>query len=828
MLFTLIKLGLFEEFEQYKQLCESKIHLRAKKSKKEPVLDATKTRKSSKSESTRRSSAEMSEEDSHIEKQRQDNILLDNLYHEIEENIEAEKVRIIDLLHVKKHAHLFKGGVTTTFSTSKCFQDLFKVFLREGAAAAKCPHCNSKQPTVRKEGHAKILLSSIDEKTKISKVLHTGVDSDDSNEELDLVEEEDEDVDAASVAPKKSKKAKILHPFEVRENIRLLFEENSGLMNVVFGNIVCNQTTIRIKKKGYEIIKFHPDSFFLEVLPVSPNRFRPENKLSDSTYLHAHTTILQKILTINYELKTMLARAVEVTKSEKKAITLNDTISKWIELQETVNSLYDSSKTGKLNTDKEVCIKQLLEKKEGIFRMKIMGKRVNFAARSVISPDPNLDTNEVGVPLFMAKKLTFPEGVNEANYEKLKQLILNGPSKWPGAVSIEENGNQISLEGSTKEQREAIARSLLENAENKVVYRHLMNKDVLLFNRQPTLHKPSLMSHIARVLPSEQTIRMHYANCSGYNADFDGDEMNLHFLQNHVARAEAYNLSICDKQYILPTNKGPIRGLIQDIILSAVFITMQNTFFEKSEYNQLIYTSLRTLIESDTDIKRLKLLPPAILKPRQIWTGKQVVSTIISIIAEREGISEKLYMTGKGKIDESHLSEINKKDSKVIVQGNELLTGIIDKNSIGATPFGLVHCFYELTDSARTGKLLSGLSRLFCNFLQMHGFTCSLDDLQTTPEFEIARKSLLDKVFSSGVDSLADKLGVSEQLKYRPEWYFFGRDPYESPPEVRLRTILKRKPGKDYLSETNSLSHEIGRRIVTDRNLALIDSEWKG
>lgn len=136
-----------------------------------------------------------------------------------------------------------------------------------------------------------------------------------------------------------------------------------------------------------------------------------------------------------------------------------------------------------MNADTEVCIKQLLEKKEGIFRMKIMGKRVNYAARSVISPDPMLDTNEVGVPLFMAKKLTFPEGVNEANYEKLKKLIINGPGKWPGAMYLEENGKNISLEGSSREQREAIARSLLENAENKTVFRHLMNGDVLLFNR---------------------------------------------------------------------------------------------------------------------------------------------------------------------------------------------------------------------------------------------------------------------------------------------------------------------------------------------------------
>jgi len=108
-----------------------------------------------------------------------------------------------------------------------------------------------------------------------------------------------------------------------------------------------------------------------------------------------------------------------------------------------------------------------------------MGKRVNFAARSVISPDPLLDTNEVGVPLFMAKKLTFPESVNEANANYLKKLILNGPNVHPGAISMEENGKLIYLEKSTLEQRQALARSLLENCENKIVYRHLVSGDVM-------------------------------------------------------------------------------------------------------------------------------------------------------------------------------------------------------------------------------------------------------------------------------------------------------------------------------------------------------------
>jgi DNA-directed RNA polymerase I subunit RPA1 len=112
----------------------------------------------------------------------------------------------------------------------------------------------------------------------------------------------------------------------------------------------------------------------------------------------------------------------------------------------------------------------------------------------------------------------------------------------------------------------------------------MTNGDVLLVNRQPTLHKPSIMAHIARVLPKEQTIRMHYANCNTYNADFDGDEMNLHLCQSYLACSEAYKLMATHKQYIVPTSGKPIRGLIQDSVVSGVFMSSKDTFLNKEQY----------------------------------------------------------------------------------------------------------------------------------------------------------------------------------------------------------------------------------------------------
>jgi DNA-directed RNA polymerase I subunit RPA1 len=245
----------------------------------------------------------------------------------------------------------------------------------------------------------------------------------------------------------------------------------------------------------------------------------------------------------------------------------------------------DSSMASK-NADKEQGgVRQLLEKKEGMFRMKMMGKRVNYGGRSVISPDPYITTDQIGVPAFMARKLTFPESVSSFNAERLRQLVINGTQNHPGANMIEdeESGQLIHLAQLTQNEREGLAKLLTVG--QKVVYRHLQNGDPLLVNRQPTLHKPSIMAHRCRVLPKEQTIRMHYANCSTYNADFDGDEMNIHLPQSYQAHSEAYNLMATHKQYCVPTSGKPIRGLIQDSVVSGVFMSSKDTFLTKEQYN---------------------------------------------------------------------------------------------------------------------------------------------------------------------------------------------------------------------------------------------------
>jgi DNA-directed RNA polymerase I subunit RPA1 len=176
--------------------------------------------------------------------------------------------------------------------------------------------------------------------------------------------------------------------------------------------------------------------------------------------------------------------------------------------------------------------------------LRAQGKRVNYAARSVISPDINIETDEIGVPPVFAKKLTYPEPVNYHNFKLMQQLVINGCRTHPGAVAVEdENGVITSLATKTDEERVAISQLLLQSTPRpanpdrpdvglpttrtpqtyKKVHRHLTNGDIVILNRQPSLHKPSMMCHRVRVLKGEKTIRMHYANCNSYNADFDGD-----------------------------------------------------------------------------------------------------------------------------------------------------------------------------------------------------------------------------------------------------------------------------------------------------------------
>eukprot|EP00884_Botryococcus_braunii_P022722 jgi/Botrbrau1/9133/Bobra.160_3s0008.2 len=448
----------------------------------------------------------------------------------------------------------------------------------------------------------------------------------------------------------------------------------------------------------------------------------------------------------------------------------------WLRLQEAVNCFIDTTSAD--NPPKaSQGIRQLLEKKEGLFRKNMMGKRVNFACRSVISPDPFLDSGEIGVPPYFAVRLSVPERVTSWNVQELRELVIRGAHEHPGAVAVEdEYGRVLSLDKLSRQRREAVAKQLLSRqmvdtpgkaaasavptkqslprtSVSKTVYRHLRDGDVMLTNRQPTLHKPGMMAHRARVLEGERTIRMHYANCNTFNADFDGDEINLHLPQELVARAEGYDIVHADHQYIVPTSGNPVRGLIQDHVVAGVLLTKMDTFLSKAEYEQLVFLACAPTRRKDRMARRPRLLPPTILKPRPLWTGKQVISSVLAYwVGERPPLS----LSAPTKIKAEYWGSAPEEKTVVIYQG-ELLQGTLDKATYGT--HGLVHAVQEVYGDKVAADLTSSLSRLLTLYLQQRGFTCGMDDLLLKPSAEKARADLLRKAELEALRATAEFVG---------------------------------------------------------------------
>ncbi|MBI2669069.1 DNA-directed RNA polymerase subunit A', partial [Candidatus Woesearchaeota archaeon] len=250
-----------------------------------------------------------------------------------------------------------------------------------------------------------------------------------------------------------------------------------------------------------------------------------------------------------------------------------------------------------------------IKSKEGRIRHNLAGKRTDFSARTVISPDPLIQLNEVGVPESVAMSLTVPERVTDWNKAYLRKFVENGPKLYPGAnYIIKPDGRRKAISNETKEE------ILNELDVGYTVERHLINGDIALFNRQPSLHRMSMMCHKVFVLPG-LTFRLNPAVCNPYNADFDGDEMNLHIPQTEEARAEAEILMLVETQIISPRYGLSVVGCIHDGITGNYLLTKE-LVLTRQETVDLLYNCG---IED----------PFGLLSDKDKFDGKEVFSALL-------------------------------------------------------------------------------------------------------------------------------------------------------------------------------------------------------
>ncbi|MHA1958445.1 MAG: DNA-directed RNA polymerase subunit A' [Candidatus Thorarchaeota archaeon] len=351
-------------------------------------------------------------------------------------------------------------------------------------------------------------------------------------------------------------------------------------------------------------------------------------------------------------------------------------------------------------------LSQRLKGKEGRFRSNLSGKRVDFSARTVISPDPNLSMNEVGVPEQIARILTIPHRVTEWN------LYL-----------IRTDGRRVDLR--FVKDRTIIADTIEPGF---VVERHLSSGDIVLFNRQPSLHRMSIMAHEVRVMPY-RTFRLSLYVCPPYNADFDGDEMNLHVPQSEESRAEARVLMRVQEQILSPRYGGPIIGALQDYISAAFLLTRKSSLYTLNQVNQLTATGGYSG----------EIPNPAIKAPVPLWTGKQIFSMFIP---DGINISFKANICRKCKVCKKEDCEF---DSYVVVRDGKLEFGVVDEKAFGAgEPDSLFHRIIKEKGPTTARVFLDSVGRLLVRLITDRGFSMGLDDVTLPKEADRRIKSILE------------------------------------------------------------------------------------
>ena len=481
---------------------------------------------------------------------------------------------------------------------------------------------------------------------------------------------------------------------------------------------------------GFSAEHNRPERMICTVLPVPPPAVRPSvrhetGQRQEDDLTHKLSDIIKR----NNIIKDCIARG---TSTYHTIETMHVPL-----LQYHVATLIDNSIPTMFQAKDRAgrafrSLTERLKHKEGRIRGNLMGKRVDFSARTVITPDPNLSIDELGVPLKIAMNLTFPEIVGPNTRAELQRLVLSGPDVYPGAKQVRkaaEGNRTIRLRGHPDP-----ASIVLEDGD--VVERHLLNGDWVLFNRQPSLHKMSMMAHRVRVMPYH-TFRLNVMACSSYNADFDGDEMNMHVPQSLQTQYELKELAAVPLHVLSPRYSRPIIGPVQDVALGVFRITQpgvsvsQRQLYNLSCGNQLLGGFVTTQAGRNGALSGNR------------WTGREVLSTVLPPTASMRMKTE----------DDPSKFVADVHDIRVV--DGIIKSGVLSEKVFSKASTGLVHSTYNTLGPDAVIAMLNSTQKLICDWLVLSGFSVGVADM-------VIKRSTVDKKHGKIAEA---KLGVLELLR---------------------------------------------------------------
>ena len=447
---------------------------------------------------------------------------------------------------------------------------------------------------------------------------------------------------------------------------------------------------------GFSPVFSRPDWMVCQVLAIPPPAVRPSVKMDGSQRSEDDIThIIVNIIKANTTLQEKMSEGAPANVIDGWHMMLQYYVATQVN-----NNIPGCAPVAQRSGRPLKSIQERLNGKQGRVRGNLMGKRVDFSARSVITPDPNLSICELGIPLKIAKNITKPVVVNDRNKKFLLRLVRAGPDEYPGAKILErKTGESISLRYADR------ANIMLNNGD--VVHRHMMDGDAILFNRQPTLHRMSMMCHIARIMYQGDTFRMNVGCTKPYNADFDGDEMNLHMPQDDESEIELRHLAAVPYQLISPANNNSIIGVFQDSLIGSYLFTRENIKFTPREAMNLLAAYPRvneTLFKSGEDIGSFdvisQILPPLTLKYKKKAFG------------EKNPAED--YATSNNVVE---------------IRNGRMIRGQIDKSVLGGGGVGLIQRVCNDFGNCAAADFIDGLQNIITEYMKSHAYSVGISDL---------------------------------------------------------------------------------------------------
>jgi DNA-directed RNA polymerase subunit A' len=603
----------------------------------------------------------------------------------------------------------FRDRLSRSEELGEDWSDVMKAAVRQARKAKHCPHCGAEKHDIKHEkpttyyevqqvlsGEYSNMIAGAMQGTAVGDEDPEDVDreptspqalADKTGIDLDRIDE----IVSGSFRPREDDRKAI----ERALGVDLTVEDMNKLMPSDIRDWFEDIPDTDIETLGLNAEVARPEWMVLTVLPVPPVTARPSITLDNGQRSEDDLTHkLVDIIRINQ-------RFMENREAGAPQLIIEDL---WELLQYHVTTFIDNEISGtppaRHRSGRPLkTLSQRLKGKEGRFRGSLSGKRVNFSARTVISPDPTLSLNEVGVPERVAREMTQTLNVTPRNVDDARQYVRNGPEGHPGANYVRRpDGRRLKV---TEKNCEELAEKVEAGWE---VNRHLIDGDIVIFNRQPSLHRMSIMAHEVVVMPYK-TFRLNTTVCAPYNADFDGDEMNMHALQNEEARAEARVLMRVQEQMLSPRFGENIIGAIQDHVTGTYLLTNTNPEFTETQALDLLRaTSVDTLPDPDGEDET----------GSPYWTGRTLFSELLP--------------------DDLSLEFTASAGDTVVIEDGELVEGTIDEDGVGAFGGEIVDTITKVYSKTRARVFVNEVSSVAVRSIMHFGFSIGIDDESIPPE----------------------------------------------------------------------------------------------